>query len=474
MIASLAAVSLAAAVGSPAASVPDPEPASSRTAAVASWERLRFGMFIHWGMATFTGDELGRGANPIGAYQPTSLDVDQWVRVARSAGMRYAVLTTKHCTGHCLWPSAHSDYTVAQSAVTTDVVGAFVTACRRHNVAPGFYYLLGWDAHHQPKMDPATYERFCTAQIEELLTRHGPIAELWLDIPFDMGPDTAGALQRLYVHAKRLQPRCMVMLNQGFTDGTAISRIAPSYYWQPAGGDPVPMWPRDLIGGERTLPPPGGHNPWMDHNGKRYYIPMEVCDTLGRSWFWMPEDALRSPEALYRLYRNTIDRGASLLLDVAPDRTGRLPVGTVQRLQELGRLIRSGKPPAASLAAGRPARASNVYRNDERWGAASALDEDAGTRWATDETVSEAWIEVDLGGPTTFRRAFVSEGWDRVRGFAIEVPDGNGGWRAVFTGGRIPREGAICRFGSVTASTVRLHILEAPGGPTIWDFEVYP
>jgi len=449
-----------------------PQPARERTPLLADWEALRFGMFIHFGMGTFADDEYGKKNSPLSTYRPTALDVDQWIRVARRTGMTYAVLTTKHCTGHCLWPSKLTDYSVANSPVTTDVVGEFVKACRRNGIKPGFYYLLGWDARHQPRMSPQEYERFCTGQIEELLTGYGPIAELWLDIPFDMGPDTAGALARIYARAKALQPNCLVMLNQGFTDGSAVAVMRPTYFYQPTGAPPIPLWPRDLIGGEVTLPPPGGHNPWIEMAGEKYYIPMEVCDTLARHWFWSADDALNSPASAYRLWKACMERKANLLLDVAPDITGRIPDATVRVLAEMKRIIDGKEPPPADVLIGAKASASNTYRGDAAYGPDRLIDGDTRTRWATDEDQHEAWVQFDLPAPRRMSRAYVSEGWNRVRSFAIEIPDGRGGWRRICSGARIG-SGRMLRFAPVTADAIRLHILKADVGPTLWDLEVY-
>lgn len=448
------------------------EPAHERTRLLADWEALRFGMFIHFGMGTFTDDEYGRKDSPLSAYHPTALDVDQWIRVAQRAGMKYAVLTTKHCTGHCLWPTKWTDYSVANSPVSTDVVGEFVKACRRHGLKPGFYYLLGWDSHHQPGRTPEEYERFCTGQIEELLTRYGPIAELWLDIPFDMGPDTGGALSRIYARVKELQPDCLVMLNQGFTDGSAVAVMAPTYFYKPTGKPPVPMWPRDLISGEVTLPPPSGHDPWITMGGVKYYIPMEVCDTLARHWFWSADDALNSPATAYRLWRQCMERKANLLLDVAPDTTGRIPDATVRVLLEMKRLIDGAQPAPVNVLMGSRATASNTYRGDAQYGPDKLIDGDSRTRWATDEDRHEAWVQFDLPAARTVSRCYVSEGWNRVRSFAVEVSDGKGGWRPICTGGRIG-SGRMLKFRSVTTASIRLHVLKSDGGPTLWDFEVY-
>ncbi|MDZ4198467.1 MAG: alpha-L-fucosidase, partial [Kiritimatiellia bacterium] len=237
-----------------------------------AWERLKYGMFIHFGMSTFTGAEKPSGQEPSSVYAPDRLDVDQWICVARDAGMKYAVLTTKHVSGHGLWPSRHTDYHVGTSGHPTDVVEAFVKACERHGILPGFYY-CSWDNHHlmgsqTPSLtawdDAFTtrrYQDFQTAQIEELLTQYGSIGEVWIDIPNVL---PRGYRQDLYNRIAGWQPNAVIMMNNGIGDGTAYS----------VGK----VWPSDLIAIERFLPNSHtGHVRWRTIEGKDYYLPGEVC-----------------------------------------------------------------------------------------------------------------------------------------------------------------------------------------------------
>ncbi len=295
-----------------------------------TWEDLRYGMFIHFGMSTFVANELPNGGDPASTYAPDQLDVDQWVSVARDAGMKYAVLTTKHVAGHCLWPSAHTDYTVANSANKTDVVKAFVEACRKHDVLPGFYY-CSWDNHNRfgsqtpsdrdtelPAYTTSLYQTFQTAQVTELLTQYGPIAEMWIDIPGVLG---RGYRQFLYDRIASLQPEAVIMMNSGISTGEVYN---VDY-----------AWPSDLIAIERRLPPGTGHNPWRMIEGKEYYMPGEVCDPIGKEWFWVEGDAPRPDDELAGILLASMEFGANLLLDVPPDRHGRIPQETVDALMRL-------------------------------------------------------------------------------------------------------------------------------------------
>src|SRR5690606_5690321 len=135
------------------------------------------------------GEDFPTGQAPASMYNPTALDPDQWVRTARDAGMKYAVLTVKHTAGFCLWPSKQTDYHVGNSSNPTDVVAAFREACEKYGIKPGFYYCQ-WDNHHTfgsvtPMNGPVTPDSFHYAyttpaywdfqrrQLEELLA-YGP------------------------------------------------------------------------------------------------------------------------------------------------------------------------------------------------------------------------------------------------------------------------------------------------------------
>ena len=456
-----------------ACSSSDRSPATEKTPVLADWEALRFGMFIHFGMSTFTGYEFGEFSAQAKVYAPTALDVDQWIRVARDGGMKYAVLTTKHCYGHSLWDSKLTDYDVASGPVTTDVVRAFVDACRKYDVKPGFYYLLGWDKVNQWARTPADYEAFCLGQIGELLTGYGPIAEIWLDIPWDMGPDTDQVLARIYAGIKSHQPDCLVLLNQGFVDGSAVREMPPTYAHREYSRPPVLLWPKDINNGEVTPPPASGHNPKIAVRGKTYYLPMETCDTLAHHWFWEAGDALKSVRSLVRLYQSTVGKGSNLLLDLAPDKTGRIPEATAKRLMEMKAALADPTLIRPSIALGAAASASNVYKNEKEFDPKMAIDDDSGTRWATDDSVRECWLEVDLGTSRTFDGAYLSEGWDRVKEFSLEIQGPRGTWQPFYKGTTIGTAGLTVTFPKTTGRKVRLHILKSEGGPTIWDFELY-
>jgi len=294
-----------------------------------AWEELQYGMFITFGMSTFLAEEIPDGNAPVSKYDPDKLDVDQWVQVARDAGMKYAVLTAKHVSGHCLWPSRLTDYTVANSKNTTDVVQAFVDSCRRRGVLPGIYY-DSYDNHNrfgQVNRSPeghypwqragrtttyttSLYQDFQTAQVTELLTGYGPVVEVWIDIPQLLG---RGYRSFLYAHIAKLQPDAVIMMNGRLED----------------------VFPTDLVDYERKLPPASGHVKWREIEGKQYYLPGEYCNPIAKEWFYVEGDPLRSDEDLLMNFVECRKRGVNFLLDVPPDKHGLIPAESRAALMRL-------------------------------------------------------------------------------------------------------------------------------------------
>lgn len=306
------------------------------------WEELEYGMFIHFGLSTFLEKEIPFGYDNPMDYAPDHLNVDQWIRVAKEAGMKYAVLTAKHCSGHCLWPSKYTDYTVANSSNKTDVVQWFMEACQKYNIRPGLYY-NSIDNHSRfgsqtlvdlkptsvsyaypernNQMAPFTssmYQNFMADQLTELYTEYGQVTEIWIDNP---GILSFGYRTYLYHYLSGLQPDAVIMMNSGIGDGATYNEAA--------------AWPSDLIAIEESLPPEGGHKKWREIKGKSYYMPAEVCDPIGKDWFYLKQDQPRANEELTKQFLSIRKRGANFLLDVPPDKHGLIPDKYIKALTNL-------------------------------------------------------------------------------------------------------------------------------------------
>lgn len=431
--------------------------ATSQTPELKAWEDLKYGMFIHYGMSTFDQSEINDGKSKPEVYNPTNLDVRQWIHTAKLAGMKYAVLTAKHTAGFCLWPSG--DYDVTESPVKTDVVKAFMAACKAEGIRPGIYYCI-MDGHREggvtwDAMVKDDYFELVKKHLTQLHTRYPGIFEQWLDIP---GKLTPAQRTELYQLVHKLSPHCLVLMNQ-------------SIWTKPGTAMPPGAWPTDLAVGERN-PPPGVHNKNMTFEGKAYYLPLEVCDCLEENWFWVKGDSPRSLKKLSGIWQSTVGRGANLLLDVPPDMTGRIPESSVKRLLELKKWIDHPTPWPVSLTMGKPATSSNTYHNDPQWSAEKAVDGADNSRWACDDSVHSAWLQVDLGSERSFTEVAISEAYpNRVRAFNLQQKIGNE-W-VTFYGGTTIGADFHAKFRKVTARFVRLQVVQATTGPTIWEFQLY-
>lgn len=309
---------------------------------------LRFGMFIHFNMGTYHGAEWVEPGQDPATFHPTRLDMEQWARGAASAGMKYAVLTTKHHDGFCLWPSAYSEYGVKQSPLAgRDLLAEYVQAFQSRGIEPHLYFSV-WDRQNGVPAEPLPHIRakaeitpaglaFIKDQLSELLTNYGPIGSLTFD-----GWGNCGTLWRrdqyvrVYAHVKRLQPRCLV------TDHWQIPRAT--------GHESVPDDQRisfaeaytvnDILHFEEPDGPwgwvPEG-NPFASHQGP----------TLQSAWFWKPgfpdEELLSVDEIVGRRLRVLGDRNCNLLLNVAPNPDGLLDDNVMRRLAEVGQRWDGGR-----------------------------------------------------------------------------------------------------------------------------------
>jgi alpha-L-fucosidase len=290
-----------------------PDPAALRR-----WQDLRFGMFIHWGPVSLTGYEIGwsRGAQtPIAQYDnlyqkfnPTRFDADQWAAVAKAAGMKYIVLTTKHHDGFCLWDTQQTEHNIMHSPFRRDVVKELAAACKRAGIGFGTYYSV-CDWHHpdfprtspggkvaREKSDIVAYRRYLRAQVTELITKYGPLSTMWFDVPQEFDRAEGSENVRL---CRALQPDILVNNRAG-------------------GGCGDYSTPEQHIGGFDV------DRPW------------ETCMTICHQWSWRPEDKMKTlPQCLQALVR-TVAGDGNLLFNVGPMPTGEIEPRQVERLKQMG------------------------------------------------------------------------------------------------------------------------------------------
>ncbi len=292
-----------------------------------NWE---IGMFFHFGIrAFFPGHSDWDGKPmPASAFNPTELDCYQWIRVAKSMGAKYAILTCKHHDGFANWPSKYSDYSVAQTPWQDgkgDVVDMFCKACRRYDVKVGLYYSPAqWGGKVSFKEDK-DYDDYFINQISELLTNYGKIDYLWFDGCGSEGHEYNKP--RIIKTIRDLQPDILI-----------FEMWDPDTRWI-GNEEGIAHMPNNNVRNSMQFSVNTTEAVALEH---ACFLPGE-CDMEMRStWFDCEanEDTIKSLDELVGLYQYSVGRGANLLLNIGPDHRGLIPEKDAQRAKEFGEAIR--------------------------------------------------------------------------------------------------------------------------------------
>lgn len=442
------------------------------TAQQLEWQKMEYYMFVHFGPNTFTDVEWGDGSEDPAVFNPTALDCRQWAATAKAAGMKGLILTAKHHDGFCLWPSAYSTHTVRESpwlGGQGDVVRECAEACREYGLKFGVY-VSPWDRNH-PTYGTPEYNSVYEGTLREVLTGYGPIFEQWLDGANGEGPNgkrqeydwalfhkTIYECQPEIVIFSDVGPGCRWMGNEkGIAGTTNWSRLDTEGFTPGLGAPATDTLNRGNIHGAG-------------------WVPGEVDVSIRPGWFYSPstDDKVKTLAHLFDIYHTSIGRNANLLLNVPPDRRGRIHEADSTRLTELRALVDATF--AHNLAAGAEASATNVRGKDKRFAAASLIDGNYDTYWAADNDVTTATLEFTLPAPTAFNRLTMQEYiplGQRVAQWTAEYfDDAAEEWRPLAEATTIGYK-RILRFDTMTASRVRVNITSSLACPTLNGFGLY-
>jgi len=302
----------------------------------------RFGMFIHWGLYAIPArGEWVRHYEQISneeyykyfeEFNPVKYDPVKWAKLAKKAGMKYAVMTTKHHDGFCLFDSKYTDFKATNTKIKKDLVKEYVEAFRSEGLKVGFYYsLLDWHHEHYPvdqfhpmknnprykeqKRDFSKYLEYMHSQVKELMTNYGKIDIIWFDFSYG---DMSGEMWRaskLVEMVRELQPHIIINNRLG---GDLRSENVPTY----AG---------DFITPEQIIPP------YPITNYKGDYVPWEACITMNNHWGYHASDKnFKSAKTLIRCLVECVSKNGNLLLNVGPNAYGEIPEESVRILEEIG------------------------------------------------------------------------------------------------------------------------------------------
>jgi alpha-L-fucosidase len=456
-----------------AASAPDverPRPSARQLA----WHRSELTMFVHFTVNTFTGREWGDGKESPAIFRPDKLDARQWARAAKAGGFRRMILTAKHHDGFCLWPSDTTDHGVRSSPWRDgkgDVVREFIAACRAEGLGAGLY-LSPWDRHEPSYGDSPRYNDFYIRQLTELLTRYGPIVEMWFDGANGEGPNGRHQVYdwpRIYRTVRQLQP-----------DAVMFSDVGPDVRWigNEQGTAPETNWCQV---DPAAVPAIGTSSPAITRALQQgdpmgtVWRPGEADVSIRPGWFWHREEdeRVRSLENLMGLYYSSVGHNAGLLLNVPPTADGLFHETDVARLQQFGdRVARSF---ATNLLAGAAAASSSAP--DRAHQAARAIDGDPGTYWKPGRAAlpsAPAWLELTLAAPARIDviglQEAIAEG-QHVANYRV-LGHTAGSWKTLSWGTTIGAR-KLDRIDPVTVDALRLEILSAFAVPRICTVAAY-
>lgn len=286
-----------------------------------SWKDARFGMFIHWGPVSLKGTEIGwsRGDKiPVEEYDnlykqfnPVKFNAEEWVKLAKDAGMKYIVFTSKHHDGFCMWNTKYTDYNIMNSPFKRDVMKELADACKKYGMALGFYHST-CDWHHPdfPLTSPGgrvkretpnidRYTEYLKNESVEIIQNYGPLMVMWYDVPQEFD-------------AKR---------GQGVID--AIRKVQP-----------------DILVNNRTGAKGDFDTPEQRIGGFQNDRPWETCMTIAQQWAWKPNDIVKSNEQCLNSLIRSAGGDGNLLFNVGPMPDGCIEPLQIERLKEMGKWLK--------------------------------------------------------------------------------------------------------------------------------------
>jgi len=309
------------------------------------WREARFGLFIHWGLYAIPAGEWNgeikyaewirdRAEIPVDVYEdlvsqfnPTAFNPDQWVKMAKQAGMKYIVLTSKHHDGFCLFDSEYTDFDILSTPYKKDILRQLVKAAAREGLHIGWYYsIMDW---HHPDYLPrrpweeatrtaqgADFDRYITYmknQLREIITNYPSIEILWFDGGWE-NTWTQAYGNDLYAYVKSLKPT-IIINNRASKNPGGISGLKEADTYSGDFGTP-----------EQEIPPTG--LPSVD---------WETCMTLNDNWGFKKSDTnWKSTTQLIHHLADIASKGGNFLLNVGPMANGLIPEASIARLDSIG------------------------------------------------------------------------------------------------------------------------------------------
>jgi len=422
---------------------------------------LRFGMFIHYNIPTYTNaDWPDPDASPK-LFNPKKFDAVQWAKAAKSANMSYGCLTTKHHSGFCIWDTKSTDYNVMNSPYGKDVVKQFTDAFRANGLKVMLYYSI-LDTHHKLRPNQITPKHIdmIKQQITELLTKYGKIEALiidgwdapWSRISYDEVP-----FEDIYTLIKTLQPDCLVM------DLNGAKYPAEGLYY-------TDIKTYEMGAGQRM-------------NKESKLMPSLACLPINTSWFWktdFPTASVRKPQEIVdNLIKPLNAASCNFILNVAPNRDGLIDENAILALKEVGKIWKNEGPTPPLPPLPLPIISSNLAINqaaNSSWSDDMSImdfanDDDYKSSWTSNPAVEKPWLEIDLKNEKAINMIVVAEQKSNIDTYILEYWNGVE-WKKTFEGKNDSRI-KIHRFDRVWTSKVRIRITHSKETPSIGEFQLF-
>ena len=440
------------------------------------WQKMETYAFVHYGLNTFTDKEWGYGDIDPKMFNPSRMDVEQWVQTFKQAGMKGVIIVAKHHDGFAMWPSPLTDYNITHSPYQKDVLAELRKACDKYGLKMGVY-LSPWDRNHA-EYGRQAYVEYYHKQLTDLVTNYGPLFEVWLDGANGGDGYYGGARETRKIDRRNYYdfPKIHSIIAEHQPDAIIFSDGGPGCRWvgNERGEAGIPNW--SFLRKDKVYP--GMPNSEVLGSGfpdGDIWVAAECDVSIRPGWFYHPEEdsKVKTPEQLVDIYYKSVGRNATFLLNFPVDREGRVnaidSANAVRFRQIIDKelktnLLRKAKVTASSE---RGKAFSAKKLNDGRWG----------TYWATPDGENTGSVTFTFSKPTKLNRLLLQEYiplGQRVKSFVVQVLS-DGEWKQINPGEPFGNIGykRILRFSTVEASAVRVIITESRGPLCINNIEAY-
>lgn len=444
-----------------------------------AWQELEMYAFVHFTTNTFTNKEWGFGNESPDVFNPSQLDVNQWVKTIKEAGMKALILTCKHHDGFCLWPSAFTDHSVKSSKWMNgkgDVVKEVADACHKSGLKFGIY-LSPWDRNRADYGTPA-YVEYYRNQLREIFSKYGPIFEMWFDGANGGDGYYGGANEKRKIDGSNYYdwPGTIKIIRDNEPSVCFFSDAGPDIRWcgNEKGYIGETNWcsinTDTIYAGKPDISDLLNSG---EENGKSW-MPAEVDVSIRPGWFYHKEEdqEVKTADKLFQIYLTSVGRGANLLLNIPPDQRGLINEIDIKALEEFKKL--KDKKFSKNLAFHLKVVADSYRGNSEEYAGSNVTDGDKNTFWTTNDEIKTGNLDIYLENPETINYVIIQEYiklGQRVESFTISVWNDNR-WIEVQKSSTIGYK-RIIKLNPVKTNRVRISIANSRACPIISNVELY-